>query len=82
MATYSSTLAWKIPWMGEPGRLQSAAAKSFQSCSTLRDLIDGRPRGFPDPGILQARILEWVAIPFPRGSSQPRDRVPDLPHFR
>ena len=26
-------------------------------------------------GILQARILEWVAIPFPRGSSQPRDRI-------
>ena len=27
------------------------------------------------PGILQARILEWVAFPFPRGSSQPRDRM-------
>ena len=27
------------------------------------------------PGILQARILEWVAFPFPRGSSQPRDRI-------
>ena len=26
-------------------------------------------------GILQARILEWVAIPFSRGSSQPRDRT-------
>ena len=26
-------------------------------------------------GILQARILEWLAIPFPRGSSQPRDRT-------
>ena len=25
------------------------------------------------PGILQARVLEWVAVPFPRGSSQPRD---------
>ena len=28
------------------------------------------------PGILQARILEWVAFPFSRGSSQPRDRTP------
>ena len=27
------------------------------------------------PGILQARILEWVAFPFSRGSSQPRDRT-------
>ena len=27
------------------------------------------------PGILQARIVEWVAIPFSRGSSQPRDRT-------
>ena len=26
-------------------------------------------------GILQARILEWLAVPFPRGSSQPRDRT-------
>ena len=28
MATHSSTLAWKIPWMEEPGRLQSMVAKS------------------------------------------------------
>ena len=27
------------------------------------------------PGILQARMLEWVAIPFSRGPSQPRDRI-------
>ena len=64
MATHSSTLAWKIPWMEEPGRLQSAAAKLFQSCPTLCDPIDGSPRGFPVPGILQARTLEWVAISF------------------
>ena len=31
--------------------------------------------GFSVHGILQARILEWVAIPFSRGSSQPRDRT-------
>ena len=145
MATHSSTLAWKIPWMEEPGRLQSmgllgvrhnwvtslslftlifqgewvqhcllyqvhlfslrkriswyktsreksdplsnsflrikdnfsssswfytlpssavAAAKSLQSCPTLCDPIDGSPPGAPFPGILQARILEWVAISF------------------
>ena len=40
------------------------AAKSFQSCLTLCDPIDGSPPGSPCPGILQARILEWVAISF------------------
>ena len=40
----------------------AAAAKSFQSCPTLCDSIDGSPPGSPLPGILQARTLEWVAI--------------------
>ena len=42
----------------------SAAAKSLQSCLTLCDPIDGSPPGFPIPGILLARTLEWVAISF------------------
>ena len=42
----------------------AAAAKSLQSCPTLCDLIDGSPLGSSVPGILQARILEWVAISF------------------
>ena len=42
----------------------AAAAKSFQSCPTLCNPIDGRPPGSPVPGILQARTLEWVAISF------------------
>ena len=42
----------------------AAAAKSLQSCPTLCDPIDGNPPGSPIPGILQARILEWVAISF------------------
>ena len=42
----------------------AVAAKSLQSCLTLRDSIDGSPPGSPIPGILQARILEWVAISF------------------
>ena len=41
-----------------------AAAKSLQSCPTLCDPIDGSPSGSPIPGILQARILEWVVISF------------------
>ena len=42
----------------------AAAAKSLQSCLTLCDPIDGSPPGSPVPGILQARVLEWVAISF------------------
>ena len=42
----------------------AAAAKSFQSCLTLCDPLDGSPPGSPVPGILQARTLEWVAISF------------------
>ena len=42
----------------------AAAAKSLQSCPTLCDLIDGSPPGSSVPGILQARILEWVTTSF------------------
>ena len=49
----------------ESSRETSAAtAKSLQSCPTLSDPIDSSPPGSPIPGILQARILEWVAISF------------------
>jgi len=40
----------------------AAAAKSLQSCPTLCDPIDGSPPGSAVPGILQARMLKWVAI--------------------
>ena len=46
-----------------------------QSCPTLCDPVDYSPPGFSVHRILQARILEWVAISFSRGSSQPRDRT-------
>ena len=42
----------------------AATARSLQSCPTLCDPIDSSPAGSPVPGILQARILEWVAISF------------------
>ena len=42
--------------------------KFAQSCPTLCDPMD-----YAVHGILQVRILEWVAFPFSRGSSQPRD---------
>ena len=49
---------------GSPYPLTAAAAKSLQSCPTLCDPRDSSPPGFPVPGILQARTLEWVAISF------------------
>ena len=42
----------------------AAAAKSLQLCPTLCDPIDSGPPGSPIPGILQARMLEWVAMSF------------------
>ena len=46
-----------------------------QSCLTLCNSMDCSPPGSSVHGILQARILEWVAIPFSRGSSWHRDRT-------
>ena len=51
-------------------------AQSFQSCLTLRDPMDCSLAASSTNGILQARILEWIAIPSSRGSSPPRDRTP------
>ena len=48
-------------------------AKLLQSCLTLCDPVDCSPPGSSVHGILQSRILEWVAMPSSRGSSQPRD---------
>ena len=45
-------------------KLKFSAAKSLQSCPTLCDPVEGSPSGFPIPGILQARTLEWVATSF------------------
>ena len=42
----------------------AAAAKSFQSCPTLCDPIDGSPPGSSIHGIFQVRVLEWGAIAF------------------
>ena len=44
--------------------ISAAAAKSLQSCPTLCDPIDGSSPDSAVPGILQARILEWLAISF------------------
>ena len=47
----------------------------IQSCPTLGNPMDCNPPGSSVYGILQARIREWVAIPFSRGSFQPRDQT-------
>ena len=114
MVTHSSILTWRIPWIEEPGRLQSTGSQrvghdlmtehtrtpynSYHSvkavleltrhislvistskwsevvlsCPTLSGPVDCSLRGFSIHGILQVRILEWVAISFSRGSSRPR----------
>ena len=48
----------------------AAATKLLQSCLTLYDPIDSSPPGASDPGILQARVLEWVAIAFSNACMQ------------
>ena len=60
---------FKVSWIFIPhyefyNLAAAAAAKSLQSYPTLCDPIDGSPPGFPAPGILQARTLEWVVISF------------------
>ena len=53
-----------------PHHHSKVKVKVAQSCLTLCDPMD-----YTVHGILQARILEWVAFPFSRGSSQPRDQA-------
>ena len=56
----------------------AAAAKSLQSCPTLCDPVDGSPLGTSVPGILQARILEWVASSFSKAWKWNRSVLPDF----
>ena len=55
---------WVSEWVSEVA----------QSCLTLCNPMDCNLLGFSIHGILQARILEWTATSFSKGSSQPRDR--------
>ena len=61
--------------------LQLLLLLSHQSCPTLCHLIDGGPPGFPIPGILQARTLEWVAISFSNAWKW-KVKVKSLSHVR
>ena len=64
LRTVSSTLQ---------GESESRSVVYDSSCPPLCDPMDCSRPGSPVHGILQARILDWVAVPFSRGSSQPRD---------
>ena len=56
--------------LGDRQEEEKVKVKVTQSCSTLCDPMD-----YTVHGILQARMLEWVAFPFSRASSQTRDRT-------
>ena len=64
--------------MGKKRVWNAVHAKSLQSSLTLCNPMNHRPPGSCVHGILQARILEWVAMPSSRGSSQPRDQLESL----
>ena len=67
--------AWYFSKRSRPSKLTGMKVKMLvtQLCPTLCDPMDSSPPGSSVHGILQARILEWLAIPFSRGSSQLRD---------
>ena len=85
MATHSSILAWRIPWLHYyiPGGVNSkedffwrergCVCLVAQSCPPPCNLMDCSQPGSSVHGILQARTLEWVALPSSRGSSPVRD---------
>ena len=65
--TFFTHSCWSINYNKNSRFLVEVKVKVAQSCLTLCDSMD-----YTVYGILQATILEWVAIPFSRGSSQPR----------
>ena len=65
---------WEAAWgAGGGGHLLPCCRLVVESCPTLCDPMDCSSLGSSVSGISQARILEWVAISFSRGSSQPRN---------
>ena len=61
---------WEGDWARRsPPEVWLRVCSVAQSCPTLYDPMDGSLSGFSVHGILQAKMLEWVAMPSPRGSS-------------
>ena len=74
--SHSSILASRILWIEGPGRLQSIGSQRIVKLLSRVRLCDPMECSLPGSsvhGIFEARVLEWVAISFSRGSSQPRD---------
>ena len=67
---YQNNIIWMAFELLEVSSICMEQVKVTQSCLSLCNPMD-----YTVHGILQARILEWVAISFSRGSSQPRDRT-------
>ena len=78
LSSFSPWIAVTCTGLLGPSHVHTQCAKSLQSCPTLWGPMDCSPSGSSVQGIFQARTLEWVAMPFSRGSSQPRDRNPGL----
>ena len=80
---YSGPISFRMDWLDLPevqGTLKSLLQHHncvlvSQLGPTLCDPMDYSPPGFSVHRILQARTLEWIAIPFSRGTFQPRDRT-------
>ena len=69
----SDTNEWLIVWLSY--WLSESGSEVAQSCPTLCDPMDCNLPGSSVHGISQVRILEWVVIPFSKGSSPPRDQT-------
>ena len=73
--SHGSPLNVGFAWTSELSLFSLLKVQVTQSCLTPSDPMDCSPPDSSVRGVLQARILEWVAIPFSRKSSQPRDRT-------
>ena len=71
----SMTYTSAISFLNNTDNQNESESEIAQSCPTLCDPIKCSLPGSSIHGIFQARVLEWVAISFSRGSSRPRDRT-------
>ena len=85
-AVFTNVKIWKQTRGHSTGEIKNklwcTCAKLLQSCLTLCDPMDCSPPGSSVHGILQARTLEWVAMPSFRGSSRPRNGSLSLLHWQ
>ena len=75
MCRYSITFIQNIDIVNCSLELLRCVLCCAQSCLTLSDPVNCSPLGSSVNGIFLARILEWVAVSYSRGSSQPRDQA-------